>query len=65
MNHDHRTVARQSIAGWPALIAICALIVGVLYLTLGRHERTAQVKPATGSAQAMALAADQPDTARR
>jgi hypothetical protein len=57
MSNDHRPVAQHSIAGWPALLAICALIVGVLYLTLGRQEPAARVKPATGTARAMALAA--------
>ncbi len=60
MSHDPRPLAQRSIAGWPALLVICALIVGVLYLTLGRNEPAARVKPATGSAQAMALAAEQP-----
>jgi len=63
MSHDPRRVARHSpvthsIAGWPALLAIGALIVGVLYLTLGRQEPAARVKPATGTARAMALAAE-------
>ncbi len=60
MSHDPRPTVQRSIAGWPALLVICALIVGVLYLTLGRNEPAARVKPATGSAQAMALAAEQP-----
>lgn len=59
MSLDHRHLTHRSFAGWPALLAICVLIVGVLYLTLGRNERAVRVKPATGSAQAMALAAEQ------
>ncbi|MBB6503348.1 hypothetical protein F4693_000297 [Sphingomonas endophytica] len=64
MSHDHRPIGHRSSAGWPALLAICVLIAGVLYLTLGRNEPAARVKPATGSAQAMALAAEQPGTRR-
>lgn len=59
MTNDRRDITHFSIAGWPALLAICALIVGVLYLTLGRNEAAARVKPATGTARAMALAAEQ------
>lgn len=64
MSHDHRHLTHRSFAGWPALLAICVLIAGVLYLTLGRNEPTVRVKPATGSAQAMALAAEQSGTAK-
>ena len=42
---------------------LAVLIAGVLYLTLGREEPTVRVKPATGSAQAMALATEREDGA--
>ena len=42
--------------GWPALAIVAVLIVGALYLTLTRED--ARLKPATGSARAMALAAE-------
>lgn len=64
MRQNDRHVTRHSIAGWPALLAICILIAGVLYLTLVREDPSARVKPATGSAQAMALAAQQPSPAQ-
>ncbi len=57
MTDNRPSATHRSFAGWPALLAICALIVGVLYLTLGRNEAAARVKPATGTARAMALAA--------
>ena len=65
MSHDPRPRTHRSFAGWPALLAICVLIAGVLYLTLGRNEPAVRVKPATGSAQAMALAAEQSGTPQR
>lgn len=54
---NRRTTVR-TFSGWPILAALTLLIVGVLYLTLGRDERTVRVKPASGSAQAMAFAAE-------
>lgn len=57
MSHD-RTSSHRIISGWPALVVICVLIVGVLYLTLGRNDPAARLKPATGTARAMALAAE-------
>ena len=42
--------------GLPALIAIALLVVGALFLTFSRED--ARLKPATGSARAMALAAE-------
>ncbi len=46
----------RRINGVPALIAIALLIVGALFLTFTRDD--ARLKPATGSARAMALAAE-------
>lgn len=46
----------RRINGLPALIAIALLVVGALFLTLSRED--ARLKPATGAARAMALAAD-------
>ncbi|MEH3048524.1 hypothetical protein [Sphingomonas adhaesiva] len=42
--------------GLPALVVIALLIVGALFLTYARED--ARLKPATGSARAMALAAE-------
>ena len=55
MNRSSTTT--RSFSGWPILAVLAVLIAGVLYLTLAREEPTVRVKPATGSAQAMALAA--------
>lgn len=63
MTDDRPHMTQRSYAGLPALLAICVLIAGVLYLTLGRNEPAARVKPATGTARAMALAAEQPAAA--
>lgn len=57
MRHD-RPASHRIISGWPALLVICALIAGVLYLTIGRSDPAARLKPATGTARAMALAAE-------
>ncbi len=55
MNRSSATV--RSFSGWPILAVLTVLVAGVLYLTLARQEPAVRVKPATGSAQAMALAA--------
>ncbi|WP_019515736.1 hypothetical protein [Sphingomonas sp. Mn802worker] len=39
------------------MAVLALLIAGVLYLTVGREKASVRVKPATGSAQAMALGA--------
>jgi hypothetical protein len=56
-----RSTTVRTFSGWPILAVLALLIAGVLYLTLGREEATVRVKPATGSAQAMALAAERSD----
>ncbi|SEL25115.1 hypothetical protein SAMN05216382_1644 [Sphingomonas palmae] len=60
-----RTVRARTFSGWPVLATLALLIAGVLYLTLGREESAVRVKPATGSAQAMALAAADKDAASK
>ena len=60
-----RPTTSRSYSGWPILAVLAILIVGVLYLTLGREERSVRVKPATGSARAMALAAERDDAASK
>ncbi|MEH3038140.1 MAG: hypothetical protein PGN23_16860 [Sphingomonas adhaesiva] len=47
----------RRINGLPALIAIALLIVAALFVTFTRED--ARLKPATGAAQAMALAAEE------
>ena len=59
MSHDQRRLSHRTIAGWPALLVIAVLVAAVLYLTLGRDTASAKLKPATGTARAMALAAEQ------
>lgn len=60
-----RTARARTFSGWPVLAVLALLIAGVLYLTLGREEPAVRVKPATGSAQAMALAAADKDAASK
>lgn len=60
-----RPTTARTFSGWPILAVLAVLIAGVLYLTLGREEPAVRVKPATGSAQAMALAAAREDASRQ
>lgn len=60
-----RPTTARTLSGWPILAVLAVLIAGVLYLTLGREESAVRVKPATGSAQAMALAAERDDAPRK
>ncbi|WP_294188731.1 hypothetical protein [uncultured Sphingomonas sp.] len=62
---NNRTAHVRTFSGWPVLAVLALLIAGVLYLTLGREEPAVRVKPATGSAQAMALAAADKDAASK
>ncbi|WP_375270874.1 hypothetical protein [Sphingomonas sp.] len=55
---NRRSTISRTFSGWPVLAVLAILIAGVLYLTLAREEPAVRVKPATGSAQAMALAAE-------
>lgn len=58
MSNDRHGFSYRTLSGWPALLVITALIVGVLYLTQWRHDPATRLKPATGTARAMALAAE-------
>jgi hypothetical protein len=62
---NRRETRARTFSGWPVLAVLAILIAGVLYLTLARREPAARVKPATGSAQAMALAAERDDAASK
>ncbi|MBY0300489.1 MULTISPECIES: hypothetical protein [Sphingomonas] len=56
MSDDRPQRSVRSYSGLPALILIAVLIAAVLFVTAGRDDT--KVKPATGSARAMALAAE-------
>jgi len=60
-----RSATTRTFSGWPVLAVLAILIAGVLYLTLARQDPAVRVKPATGSAQAMALAAARDDAASK
>lgn len=62
---NRRETRARTFSGWPVLAVLAILIAGVLYLTLARREPAVRVKPATGSAQAMALAAARDDAASK
>lgn len=62
---NRRSTISRTFSGWPVLAVLAILIAGVLYLTLAREEPAVRVKPATGSAQAMALAAERDDAASK
>lgn len=55
---NRREPRTRTFSGWPVLAVLAILIAGVLYLTLAQREPAVRVKPATGSAQAMVLAAE-------
>ncbi|MBW6530997.1 hypothetical protein ACYZX9_07095 [Sphingomonas citri] len=57
MDTNKHGFSYRSFAGWPALLAIALLIATVLYLNYGRDASATRLKPATGTARAMALAA--------
>jgi putative copper export protein len=62
---NRRSATSRTFSGWPVLAVLAILIAGVLYQTLARQEPAVRVKPATGSAQAMALAAARDDAASK
>lgn len=62
---NRRSATARTFSGWPVLAVLAILIAGVLYLTLAQREPAVRVKPATGSAQAMALAAERDDAASK
>ncbi|MGK6322244.1 hypothetical protein ACMGDM_04085 [Sphingomonas sp. DT-51] len=63
MDTNKHGFSYRSFAGWPALLAIALLIATVLYLNYGRDASATRLKPATGTARAMALAAERGDEA--
>lgn len=46
-----RTV--RTMGGWPALAALVVVIAAVLYFTIVRNDRAAELRPGSGTAQAM------------
>ena len=62
---NRRSATSRTFSGWPVLAVLAILIAGVLYLTLARQDPAVRVKPATGAAQAMALAAARDDAASK
>lgn len=63
MDMNKHGFSYRTFAGWPALLAIALLIAGTLYATYGRDSSATRLKPATGTARAMALAAERGDEA--
>ncbi|NJR78064.1 hypothetical protein [Sphingomonas corticis] len=47
----HRSV--RTMGGWPAIVALVAVIAIVLFFTLSRNDRAAKLRVGSGTAQAM------------
>lgn len=62
---NRRSATARTFSGWPVLAVLAIMIAGVLYLTLAQRKPAVRVKPATGSAQAMALATERDGAASK
>lgn len=50
---DTSSRSLRTFGGWPAVVALLAVIAIVLFFTLSRNDRAAQLRVGSGTAQAM------------
>lgn len=61
MYHDRRPPVIRTFAAWPGMLALSLVVLAICFLRFGQTDVRADLRPATGTAQAMALASHPAD----